>query len=74
MHYWSDHEYGLAYATIRIYLLGELVYEQETLLVNHDLWNVATIEWPSAVVTPVLGNGGGPKITPGYQNPFFFMP
>lgn len=41
---------------------------------NHDLWEVARIHWPSGEVEPVLLEGGARKITPNYENPFFFQP
>jgi len=75
VHYWSDHEYGPSYSTVRIYIWGVLVFEvKDVKLVNHDMWDVATIEWPSAKVSLVQTGDGGYKITPDYQNPFFFQP
>ena len=74
VHYWNDHEYGPAYLTLRVYIYSVLVYEvSDVKLVNHDLWNAATITWPNALVTPVLKSGER-WITPAYQNPFFFQP
>ena len=75
VHYWADHDYGKSEATVRIYLYGQLVFEQADVeLYNHDMWNVATIEWPSGQVKSVKGQGGGLHITPDYQNPWFFQP
>lgn len=74
VHYWSDHEYGKSLVTVRIYIYSNLVFEvQDVELVNHDMWDVATIEWPSGKVTLVQGDDGY-RITPNYQNPFFFQP
>ncbi len=74
VHYWSDHEYGPSFATLRIYIYSILVFEvTDVKLVNHDMWNAATIDWPSAQVK-LVQKGGGYWITPGYQNPFFFQP
>jgi hypothetical protein len=75
VHYWSDHEYGPSFITLRIYIYSNLVFEvTDVQLVNHDMWDAATIEWPSGKVTLVQSSGGGYKITPNYQNPFFFQP
>ncbi len=75
VHYWSDHEYGPSYSTVRIYIWGVLVFEvKDVKMVNHDMWNVATIDWPSAKVSLVQLEDGGYKVTPDYQNPFFFQP
>ncbi len=72
VHYWSDHEFGDAYCTVRIYIYSELVAEvKDVRLSNLDMWDVATIDWPSAKVTFVQGAGGAYKITPNYQNPNF---
>ena len=81
VHYWSDHEYGPSYSTVRIYIYSNLVFEvTDVKMKNHDMWDVATIDWPSGKVTMVQvdsDNDGTPdtyKITPDYQNPFFFQP
>ena len=74
VHYWSDHDYGPSYATLRIYIYSILVFEvTDVKMVNHDMWNAATIEWPSAKVT-LVQKGVGYWITPAYQNPFFYQP
>ncbi len=74
VHYWNDHGYGAGYATMRIYVYGQLVFEvADVMLVDKDMWEVVTIEWPSGKVTLVTDPGtGGYKITPNYCNPFFF--
>ncbi|HIA01424.1 MAG TPA: choice-of-anchor D domain-containing protein [Myxococcales bacterium] len=75
VHYWSDHEYGTSFITLRIYIYSNLVWEQEQVaLVNHDMWDAATIDWPSGNVSEIKAGDGSYKITPGYQNPFFFQP
>ncbi|GMV39599.1 MAG: hypothetical protein AMXMBFR64_13150 [Myxococcales bacterium] len=75
VHYWHDHKYGPTYATLRVFLFGELVWERTGVkLLNHDMWDAATITWPSGKVESVIGKGGGDKITPNYENPFFFQP
>ena len=75
VHYWHDHGYGPSYVTLRIYIYAMLVWEVKDLkLVNHDMWDAATIEWESGQVTSLTTEGGLYKITPDYQNPFFFQP
>lgn len=74
VHYWSDHDYGPSLATLRVYAHGVLVFEDAGVELSlHDMWDAATITWPSAAVHPVVVDGGR-KITPGYQNPYFFQP
>ena len=76
-HYWHDHGYGGSLATVRIYILQELVYEAADVPMNSlDLWDVATIEWTEAgvIITPSTDKAGAPKISSNYQNPFFFQP
>jgi hypothetical protein len=82
VHYWHDHGYGDSYATVRIYIYGELVYEVTDVQLTHqDMWEVGSIHWPSGEVVPAcaanaLSVGGEcpKKITSEYQNPFFFQP
>ncbi len=72
VHYWNAHAYGPAQATVRVYVDGALAYETAaTNLVEHDLWKVGTVAWPSGTVTPCQAQGGGPCITPAYQHPDF---
>ena len=70
VHYWNDHDFGPSYATIRVYISGELVYTQEDVqLIHKDMWEVCTIDWPSGTVHPI---GDGEFVLPNYQNAFFF--
>jgi len=72
VHYWEDHGFGASYATVRIYLYADLVYEmQDVKLLNRDMWEVATIDWPSG---NVQGIEDGFKVIPDYNNPFFPNP
>lgn len=72
VHYWNDHGFGPSYATVRIYIMSVLVFEVDDVeLVNHDLWEVATVAWPSGDVTAVTDATGGYKITPDYEHPLF---
>ncbi len=51
VHYWNDHGFGPSYATVRVYVFSTLVFElAEVELVNHDMWCVATIDWPTGNV------------------------
>ena len=51
----------------------QLVFEvSEVKLQACDMWEVATVEWPSGKVKLVTElNGAQYKITPAYTNPFF---
>ena len=71
VHYWDDHEYGPSYATVRVYIYGNMVLEaSDVKLVSLDLWEVATISWPSGKVSPVVTPEGEHRVTPNYPNPF----
>lgn len=73
VHTWHDHELGPSYATLRIFLYGELVWERTGVkLANHDLWEAVTIAWPSGEVEPVVKDGGD-KITL-YEPGYYFQP
>ena len=72
VHYWADHSFGPSYATVRVYIYADLVFQLEDVkLVNYDMWEVCTIDWPSGNVEQVED---GFKITPEYINPFFYQP
>ena len=72
VHYWNDHDFGPSYATILVYIYSDLVYSaQDVKLVNQDMWEACTIDWPSGIVSPI---DDGYKIIPDYQNPNFFQP
>jgi len=75
VHYWGDHGYGESFATIRVYVYGALVFEAvDVRMDNLDLWDVATLHWPSGAVIPTLTEDGDWKVIPEYKNPFFFQP
>lgn len=64
VHAWSDHKLGPSFATLRVYVYGELVWERAGIeLENHELWDAATLSWPSGAVTPVVGPDGGDKVS-----------
>ncbi len=71
-HYWGDHGYGVSKATIRVYVLSALVYEVEQVeRTNRDMWWAASLEWPSAKITPKLQEGGELWIHGPYDNANF---
>ena len=61
---------GPTLASVQIYIDGTLVSTlpegspQGLSLVPGDLWEVATIAWPSGTVTPLSGEDGEPIVTP----------
>lgn len=73
VHYWDDHGYGKSYPRVRIYLYGELIFEKNLFdtdsMAECDLWEVATIAWPSGEVVPILDQSGDLKITHCYATP-----
>jgi len=72
VHYRDDYGFGAAYATLRVYIYGVTVFElAEVLMVSGDMWDAATIEWPSGKVTQIVGADSPYKITPQYANPEF---
>jgi hypothetical protein len=62
VHSWHDHGYGESLATIRIYVLGQLIYEEDnvTLLMNEG-WKVGTLN-SALEFTPTKDDDGGPLI------------
>jgi hypothetical protein len=73
VHYWNDHGYGASYATVRVYVYAQLVFEvPDIMLDDSDMWEVCTIEWPSGKVQVITNDAGQYKITPAYYNPYFF--
>lgn len=52
VHYFNDHGFGSSVATVRVYVFGELVFDEtRTLEGTGQMWEVATVAWPSAAVT-----------------------
>lgn len=53
VYYYDDHQLGASYATMRIYIRGQLAFEAE----NHYMpgldtfWDVGAIDWPSGSIT-----------------------
>jgi hypothetical protein len=74
VHYWNDHGYGASYATVRVYIYAQLVFEvQDVMLIDSDMWEVCSVEWPSGKVQVITDDAGQYKITPDYHNPYFFQ-
>jgi len=66
-HYWDDHGYGASYATVRVFLWSDLVFEvADLMLVDMDMWDVCTIDWAAGEVHVVASYCGQYKITPQY--------
>jgi hypothetical protein len=68
VHAWQDHGFGPSVATVRVYLLGDQIFESQPVTLNTlDLWEVADITWhgwPAATVSPIAAVVGGPVIFP----------
>lgn len=65
--FWDDHGFGPAFATVRVYAYGVMIFESpEVYMTSKDMWDVCTIHWPSGSVTPVVGPDGGQKIAHDY--------
>ncbi len=71
VHYWNDHGYGESYATVRVYIHSQLVFEAASVkLMPQDMWEVCEILWPSGQVEVKTDwSGDGNKITPDYPSP-----
>ena len=64
VHAWNDNGQGPTQATVSILIGGQLLYEASLPLKNHDLWEVATVSWPSGEITSVLNEEGDPLVWP----------
>lgn len=72
VHHWDDHDFGSSFATIRIYLRGQLVEEWSNVELEHrDFWHSHLID-SDGVVTRV--GSGSPVIQPNYNHPDYFQP
>ncbi len=73
VHYWHSHSYGKSFATLRVYIYSNLVWEVgDVSLEEKCLWDAVRIDWPTAKVTAVPNpKGAGPRITCPYVNPYF---
>lgn len=72
VHLWRDHGYGTSLATIRIYVMGELIYEMGDVSLNqHDAWEVGTLS-SALKFTAAEDDEGGAVILKGFT-PESFM-
>ena len=76
VHDWDDHGFGISYPRLKVYIWGQLVFDRNLKdlgqpLLTCDLWEAATVEWPSGAVKAVDLPSGGLKITHAYQNTTF---
>jgi len=72
VHYWSDHGFGAAYPTLRVWIDGVDVYTNTTQpkLKMLDMWEVGEVCCSAKTFTPYQVAGGN-VIIPGYLNPDF---
>jgi hypothetical protein len=53
VHYWKDHGFGSSFATLRVYVFANLVFElSDVELVDKDMWTVTSIPWPPSGTPP----------------------
>ncbi len=52
VHYYGDDYDGAVTATVRVYLLGALVSEQQQVMNEFDVWYPGSVDWPAATWTP----------------------
>jgi uncharacterized repeat protein (TIGR01451 family) len=62
VHCWDDYGYGPSTATVIIWINNVQVAEYSKELSYDEVWDCASIEWPSGVVTPA--SGGESYLTP----------
>ena len=55
VHYQNDHGLGSSIATVRVWINGEMVWQDSKEMSNEEIWHCVSIEWPSGQVTPVEG-------------------
>lgn len=54
VHYFADHGYNISFATVRIFIGGELFAEfLDQRLADAEFWHVADIEWPGGVINRI---------------------
>jgi hypothetical protein len=68
VHYWKDHGYGAAFATVRVYIYSQMVFEAADVQLHElDLWEVGTLNWQSAIFDLATDSAGQYVITPGFE-------
>lgn len=74
VHYWFDHGFGNSFATIRVYLHGELIDEWAGVeLTDRDLWHSHVFDATTGVLSRVQLDGA-PVIQSNYTHPHFPQP
>lgn len=54
VHYFADHGYNISFATVRIFIGGDLFAEfLDQRLADAEFWHVADIEWPGGLIDRV---------------------
>jgi hypothetical protein len=72
VHYWNHHGWGPSYATVRVWLDGNLLYETQTVeLAPQDMWFVGTLKISEGTWMNATKDSGGHHITPHYEHPLF---
>jgi hypothetical protein len=70
-HYWDDHGFGEALATVKVFTYATEIFSESDVVLNEkDMWCVGKVQWPEPVVTPCSMTGGEP-IVPDYVHPNF---
>ncbi|HRE87993.1 MAG TPA: hypothetical protein PK095_02545 [Myxococcota bacterium] len=74
VHYWASHGYGSSFATVRIYVRGQLVEEWANVeLEDRELWHSHHIDMTGADIVVTRVGGGNPVIEV-YNPPDYFQP
>ncbi len=78
VHYWDDHGFGFSYPRLKCYVWGQLVFDRDLEAMGQkmfkcDMWEAATIKWPSGMVSAVQNQDGSLKITSNYMNSAFVV-
>jgi len=75
VNYWDDHGFGSAFATVRVYVYAQLVFEvKDVVMYDHDMWWCGSIDWPSGQVKSKMSANGGYWLTHDYHHPLFYQP
>ena len=78
VHYFDDHQWGPSYPTIRVWIEGQLIYENKDppKMKVLDMWEVGELccvvtgaPAPGGVFKPYTSSSGGYRIVPGYTSP-----
>ena len=75
VHYWDDHGYGPSFATVQVYIWDTLAFEfPDVKLEEYEMWEVATVEFPSGKISTILDEEGQPRITPPWYSGYLLCP